>query len=76
MLNWQPSDRRLEVARHAMPISRGHVDRFLIESELRLVGHCQHMLARDDLEDDVRQRLLRLLREADARLQRLAMTAA
>ncbi len=34
---------------------------FLIESQRRVLWHCQKMLAQENLSDDQRQRLLRIL---------------
>ena len=45
---------------------------FLIESERRVLLHCQKLLARDNLPDNERQRLLRLTAAAREELQRLA----
>jgi hypothetical protein len=45
---------------------------FLIESERRIIVHCQNLLKRDGLSGDERSRLTRLVREAEAELQRLA----
>ena len=44
---------------------------FLIESERRVIVHCQNLLKRDGLSGDERDRLARLAREAEAGLQRL-----
>lgn len=45
---------------------------FLIESERRVIVHCQNLLKRNGLSDDERERLGRLASEAEAELQRLA----
>ena len=45
---------------------------FLIESERRLIVHCQSLLKGDCLSGDERSRLTRLASEAEAELQRLA----
>ncbi|MHC2333282.1 hypothetical protein [Bradyrhizobium sp. USDA 4454] len=47
---------------------------FLVESERRVVSHCQKLLAQDDLPGDHRQRLLRLAAAAEQQMQRLAGT--
>lgn len=44
---------------------------FLIESERRVLLHCQKLLAQDP-SDDERQRLLRLAQAAEQEVQRLA----
>lgn len=44
---------------------------FLIESEHRVVSHCQKLLAQHNLPDDDRQRLLRLAAAAEDEMQRL-----
>ncbi|KRR03909.1 hypothetical protein CQ12_32640 [Bradyrhizobium jicamae] len=45
---------------------------FLIESERRVLLHCQKLLAKDNLPDDERQRLQRLTATAQEEMQRLA----
>ena len=45
---------------------------FLIESERRVLLHCQKLLAQDNLPDNERQRLLRLTAAAREELQRIA----
>ena len=45
---------------------------FLIESEQRVLLHCQKLLAQDNLPDGERQRLLRLTAAAQEEVQRLA----
>jgi hypothetical protein len=45
---------------------------FLIESERRVIVHCQNLLKRDGLSGNERDRLARLASEAEAELQRLA----
>ena len=60
------------------PVSRGErplpetVRTFLIESERRVLSHCQTLLARDNLPGEDRQRLLRLAASAEEEIQRLA----
>jgi hypothetical protein len=46
--------------------------RFLIESERRVIVHCQKLLDDQSLPTEERRRLTRLLSEAEARLQGLA----
>lgn len=46
---------------------------FLIESERRVLLHCQELLAQDNLPGDDRQRLLRLAAAAEEEMQRLAV---
>lgn len=48
------------------------VRRFLIESERRVIVHCQKLLSAPNLTTDQRRRLTRLLGEAEARLDRFA----
>jgi len=50
--------------------------RFLIESEQRVVSHCQSVLSRGELDARERDRLVSVLREATMRLQRLSGAAA
>ena len=45
---------------------------FLIESERRVLLHCQKLLAKDNLPDGERQRLMRLTAAAQKEMQRLA----
>lgn len=75
MLRWQADDRRSDGARATSGL-RADVSRFLVESEQRVAAYCHAMLARDDLAADERDRLVRLLAEADRRLQRLLTAAA
>jgi hypothetical protein len=64
------------------PASRGErplpqtVRAFLMESERRVLLHCQRLLARENLPDDERQRLTRLAVAAEQELQRLARSNA
>ena len=44
----------------------------LIESERRIIVHCQNLLERHDLSGEERQRLIHLAHEAKEELQRLA----
>ncbi len=50
--------------------------RFLIESEQRVVAHCQTLLSRGGLDARERDRLVSVLREATMRLQGLSAAAA
>jgi hypothetical protein len=45
---------------------------FLIESERRVLLHCQKLLAQDNLLYGDRQRLLRLAADAEEEMQRLS----
>jgi hypothetical protein len=45
---------------------------FLIESERRVLSHCEKLLKQNDLSSDERRRLLRLAGEAQEELERLA----
>jgi hypothetical protein len=47
-----------------------------MESERRVLLHCQRLLARENLPDDERQRLTRLAVAAEQELQRLARSNA
>lgn len=64
------------------PASRGErplpqtVRAFLMESERRVLLHCQRLLARENLPDDERQRLTQLAVAAEQELQRLARSNA
>lgn len=51
------------------------VHAFLMESERRVLLHCQRLLARENLRDDERQRLTRLAVTAEQEMQRLARSA-
>lgn len=44
---------------------------FLVESQRRVLWHCQKMLAHDNLSDEQRQRLLRLLAATEKEMQQL-----
>jgi hypothetical protein len=48
------------------------VDRFLVESERRVIVHCQKLLRAPNLLLEDRRRVERLLAEAEGRLQELA----
>jgi hypothetical protein len=50
----------------------GAVRTFLIESERRVLLHCQKLLTQDNLPDGERQRLLRLAAAAEEAMQRLS----
>jgi len=60
------------------PASRGErplsetVRTFLIESERRVLLHCEALLVQDNLPGHERQRLLRLAAAAEEEIQRLA----
>jgi hypothetical protein len=60
------------------PASRGErplpesVRAFLMESERRVLLHCQKLLVQDNLPGDQRRRLLRLAAAAEEEIQRLA----
>jgi hypothetical protein len=60
------------------PASRGErplpesVRAFLMESEQRVLLHCQKLLVQDNLPGSERQRLLRLAAAAKEEIQRLA----
>jgi hypothetical protein len=45
---------------------------FLVESERRVLLHCQRLLLQDNLPGDERQRLRRLAAAAEEEMQRLA----
>ena len=45
---------------------------FLVESERRVLLHCQRLLVQDDLPDEARKRLDRLALGAERELHRLA----
>lgn len=69
----------LQTARAPVPASRGStrvaenaVDHFLVESERRVIMHCQKLLRTPNLPAEDRRRLARLLAEAEGRLQELA----
>jgi hypothetical protein len=45
---------------------------FLMESERRVLLHCQTLLVQDNLPGDERQKLLRMAATAEGEMQRLA----
>lgn len=49
---------------------------FVMESEQRVIAHCDRLLGATDLPEQDRNRLLRLRGEAEARLGRLTFAAA
>jgi hypothetical protein len=49
---------------------------FILESEQRVIAHCDWLLGSADLPEQDRDRLLRLRGEAESRLGRLSFAAA
>ena len=62
---WPPA------SRDEPPLSEA-VRTFLIESERRVLLHCQKLLTLDNLPDSERQRLLHLAAVAEEEMQRLS----
>jgi hypothetical protein len=54
----------------------GAVLTFVIDSEQRVIAHCDRLLGATDLPEPDRARLLRLRGEAESRLGRLTFAAA
>jgi hypothetical protein len=59
-------------SRRSTRVAEKPVDRFLVESERRVIVHCQKLLRTPNLLVEDQRRLERLLAEADGRLQELA----
>jgi hypothetical protein len=72
MLELQTAIRPMSVSRRPTRAAEKPVDRFLVESERRVIVHCQKLLRTPNLLVEDQRRLERLLAEADGRLQELA----
>jgi hypothetical protein len=72
MLELQTAIRPMSVSRRPTRAAEEPVDRFLVESERRVIVHCQKLLRTPNLLVEDQRRLERLLAEADGRLQELA----
>ena len=74
MSELQAVTRSTGTSRRPPRVSENPVDRFLIDSEKRVIVHCQKLLGVPTLPKEDQRRLERLLAEAKARLQGLAST--
>ena len=72
MLELQAATRPMLGSRRSTQVAEISVERFLVESERRVIVHCQKLLHAPNLPIEDRRRLERLLTEAEARLQELA----
>jgi hypothetical protein len=72
MLELQAATRPMPVSRRSTPVAGDLFERYLVESERRVVVHCQKLLRAPDLLVEDKRRLEQLLAEAEARLQELA----
>lgn len=72
MLELQAAPRPRLGSRRSAQVAEISVERFLVESERRVIVHCQKLLHAPNLPIEDRRRLERLLSEAEARLQELA----
>jgi hypothetical protein len=72
MLELRAATRPMSASRRSTRAAENPVERFLIESEWRVVVHCQKLLHDPKVPVEDRRRLERLIRETEARLQGLA----
>ena len=72
MLELQATTRPMSASRLLRRVADNPVERFLVESERRVIVHCQKLLRTPYLPVEDRRRLERLLAEAEVRLQELA----
>ncbi len=72
MLELQAVARPISASRRSKRVVENPVERFLVESERRVIVHCQKLLRGPNLSVEDQRRLERLLAEAEARLQELA----
>lgn len=64
--------RPMPASRTSIQVADNSVDRFLVESERRVIVHCQKLLRAPNLSVEDQRHLERLLAEAEGRLQELA----
>jgi hypothetical protein len=74
MLELQAATTTMSGARRSTRVAENPVERFLVESERRVILHCQKLLHDPNVPVEDQRRLARLLAEAKARLQELAST--
>jgi hypothetical protein len=72
MLELQAAPRPMSASRTFARVMENPVERFLVESERRVIVHCQKLLRAPNLLLEDRRPLERLLAEAEGRLQELA----
>ena len=72
MLELRAATRPMSASRRSTRAAESPVERFLIESERRVIVHCQKLLRGPNLSMEDQRRLERLLAEAEARLQERA----
>jgi hypothetical protein len=72
MLELQTAIRQMSASRRSTRVAENPVDRFLVESERRVIVHGQKLLRTPHLPVEDQRRLERLLAEAEARLQEVA----
>lgn len=71
MSELQAATRPIFVSPKSTRAAENPVERFLVESELRVIVHCQKLLRAPNLPIEDRRRLERLCSEAEARLRDL-----
>ena len=69
MLKLQSAPRPTSASRKSTRVVENLVERFLMESERRVIVHCQKLLEHQSLPIEEWRRLLRLIGEAEARLK-------
>ena len=72
MLELQAATRPMSVSRRSARVAENPVERFLVESERRVIVHCQKLLDAPNVPVEDQRRLERLLAEAEGRLRELA----
>jgi hypothetical protein len=72
MLKLQSAPRPTSASRRSTRVVENLVERFLMESERRVIVHCQKLLCAPNLLAEDQRRLERLLAEAEGRLHELA----
>ena len=72
MLELQAAPRPMSASRRFTRVVENPVERFLVDSERRVIVHCQKLLDDPKVPIEDRRRLERLLAEAEARLRELA----
>jgi hypothetical protein len=71
-MEFQAAIRPMPASRTSIQVADNPVDRFLVESERRVIVHCQKLLRAPNLPVEDQRHLERLLAEAEGRLQELA----
>ena len=72
MLELRAATRPMSASRRPTRAAESPVERFLIESERRVIVHCQKLLHDPKVPVEDRRRVERLVAEAEARLRELA----